>query len=151
MSATQRALDGLVEAFSRIPGARVAVVRPGLANPADSSNVVLSPLTLTRVGRSRRAGSLLDLELVVAVEASGETIFDLTEQLLLIAETLPHTRLDPLPENRSGFGLVIGVGVSLDVLEPTGPPVREVEVDVHPLTPAESTGLRLVPPTQQRG
>ena len=73
------------------------------------------------------------------------------DRLLLIAETLPHTRLDPLPENRSGFGLVIGVGVSLDVLEPTGPPVREVVVDVHPLTPAESTGLRLVPPTQQRG
>jgi hypothetical protein len=96
-------------------------------------DVLLTPLSLTRVGRSRRVGSLLDLELSVAVEASGDDVLDLAERLMLAAETAPHARLDPLPADRPGFGFVMAVGVSVDVTEPTGPQVQVVEVDVEPL------------------
>ena len=134
MSATQRALDGLAKTLSdAVDGARFAIVRPGEEPPAEQPDVLLTPLSLTRVGRSRRQGSLLDLELSVAVEAYGGDVLDLAERLLLAAETTPHARLDPLPADRPGFGFVIAVGVSVDVTEPTGPPVKVVEVEVQPL------------------
>ncbi len=134
MSATQRALDGLVKAFSdAVDGATVAVVQPGDEPPAQRPDVLLTPLSLTRIGRSRREGSLLDLQLSVAVEASGDDVLDLAERLMLAAETAPHAHLDPLPADRPGFGFVIAVGVSVDVTEPTGPPVKVVEVEVQPL------------------
>jgi len=134
MSATQRALDGLAKTLSdAVDGARFAIVRPGEEPPAEQPDVLLTPLSLTRVGRSRRQGSLLDLELSVAVEASGGDVLDLAERLLLAAETTPHARLDPLPADRPGFGFVIAVGVSVDVTEPTGPPVKVVEVEVQPV------------------
>jgi len=134
MSATQQALDGLVQVFSGVvDGARVAVARAGEEPPASRPEVLLTPLSLTRVGRSRRVGSLLDLELSVAVEASGENVLDLAERLMLAAETTPHARLDPLPADRPGFGFVMAIGVSVNVTEPTGPQVQVVEVDVQPL------------------
>jgi hypothetical protein len=101
--------------------------------------VLVTPLSLTRVGRSRRADSLLDLELTVAVEAGGSDVLDLTERLLLAAEATPHARLEALPPDRTGFGFVIAVGVSIAVAEPTGPPVKERVVTVQPLVAVTGT------------
>jgi len=140
MSATQQALDGLVGALSAVAdGASVVVVQPGEKPPAERPGVLGTPVGLTRVGRSRRLGSLLDLELAVAVEVGGDEVFDLAERLMLAAETTPHARLEPLPADRPGFGFVIAVGVSVEVTEPTGPPVRETVVEVHPMVAITGT------------
>jgi hypothetical protein len=140
MSAAQQVLDGLVRALSAAAdGGTVTVVRPGGEPPAEPPDVLVTPLSLTRIGRSRRADSLLDLELTVAVEAGGDDVLDLAEKLLLAAEATPHARLDPLPADRSGFGFVIAVGVSVVVDEPTGPPVRERVVHVQPLVAVTGT------------
>lgn len=140
MSATQQALDGLVNALSAAAGGGVVtVVQPGGTPPTERPDVLVTPLSLTRVGRSRRADSLLDLELTVAVEAGGDDILDLAERLLLAAEATPHARLDPLPADRPGFGFVVAVGVSVVVEEPTGPPVRERVVHVQPLVAVTGT------------
>lgn len=140
MSATQQALDALVSALSAAAdGGTVTVIRPGGEPPSERPDVLITPLSLTRLGRSRRADSLLDLELTVAVEAGGDDILDLAERLLLAAEATPHARLDPLPPDRTGFGFVIAVGVSVVVVEPTGPPVRERVVHVQPLLAVTGT------------
>lgn len=140
VSATQQALDGLVKALSAVvDGARVTVVRPGADPPAERPDVSVTPLSLSRVGRSRRVGSLLDLELAAAVEVGGDDVLGLAERLLLAAEGTPHARIDPLPTDRPGFGFVITVGVSVAVAEPTGPPVREPIVEVQPLVALTGT------------
>lgn len=140
MSATQTALDGLVGALAAVvPGGSVAVARPGGATPGDRADVQVTPLSITRVGRSRRLGALLDLELAVAVEAGGRDVLELTEQLLLAAEAAPHARIDPLPPDRPGFGFVVVLAVSITLPEPSGPPVRERIVSVQPLSAV--TGL----------
>jgi hypothetical protein len=140
MSATQQALDGLVTALSAAAdGGKVSVLRPGDTPSTEGPDVLVTPLSLTRIGRSRRAGSLLDLELTVAVEAGGDNVLDLAEKLLLAAEATPHARLEPLPADRSGFGFVVAVTVSVAIAEPTGPPVRERVVQVQPLVAVTGT------------
>ena len=140
MSVTQQALDGLVNALSAAAeGGTVTVVQPGGKPPTERPDVLVTPLSLTRTGRSRRADSLLDLELTVAVEAAGDDVLGLAERLLLAAESTPHARLEPLPADRPGFGFVIAVGVSVVVEEPTGPPVRERVVHVQPLQAVTGT------------
>ena len=140
MSVTQQVLDGLVQTLSAVAGGgRLTVVQPGGEPPPERPDVLVTPLSLTRVGRSRRADSLLDLELTVAVEAGGDDVLDLAERLMVAAEATPHSRLDPLPADRPGFGFVIALGVSVVVAEPTGPPVRERVVHVQPLVAVTGT------------
>jgi hypothetical protein len=140
MSATQQVLDGLMAVLTPAAGtASLSVVRAGGHAPDPRPDVLVTPVGLTRVGRSRRAGALLDVELSVAVEAGGSDVLDLTERLLLAAEAAPHTRIDPLPPERPGFGFVVVLAASLTVPEPTGPPVREVVVEVEPLVAVTGT------------
>ncbi|MDQ7994006.1 MAG: carboxypeptidase-like regulatory domain-containing protein, partial [Propionicimonas sp.] len=144
VSVTQRAFDGLVKVLTSAAGtATTGVGRLGAAPPDDRPDVLLTPLSLTRVGRSRRLGALLDLELAVAVEAAGDDVLDLTERLLAAAESAPGVRVGPLPEPAAGFGFVAVLAVSVPVAEPTGPPVEESVVEVHSL--AAVTGVVVGP------
>ncbi|MCA0308964.1 MAG: carboxypeptidase-like regulatory domain-containing protein [Actinobacteria bacterium] len=140
MSATQEALDGLVTILTAASGtAGLQLARPGRPHDGPRPAVLVTPLSLDRVGRSRRAGALLDLELRVAVETSGDDVLGLTEALLLAAESVTHTRLESLPQDRPGFGFLIGLPVSVAVPEPTAPPVEQVVVDLQPLVALTGT------------
>lgn len=142
VSATQRVFDGLVTVLTGAAGkATTGLGRPGDPRAEDPPDLLITPLSLTRVGRSRRLGALLDLELAVAVEAGGDDVLDLTERLLAAAEAAPHLRIGQLPD--PGFGFVVVVGVSVPVTEPTGPPVEESVVQLHPL--AMITGVVVDP------
>ncbi len=140
-SVTQQAFDALLGVLSEAAGG--AGVATSATDSGEQPPVLATPVSLLRVGRSRRLGSLLDLELATAVEVSGQDVLGLTERLLLAAETSPRARIEPLPPDRAGFGFVVVQTVSIAVTEPTGPPVREPVVEV------QATGLHLVPPTQE--
>lgn len=150
MSVTQQVFDGLVTALSSAADdAQVLVGHPGSPPPADRPDVLIRPLSLRRIGRSRRVGSLLDLELEVAVETAGGDVLGLTERLLLAAEVTPHVRIDALPDDAPGFGFVVVLSASVAVTEPTGPLVTETVVEVHPLAAVTGTvnrGLRHTTP-----
>ena len=134
MSVTQRALDQLVSILTAAAQpAEVVVARPGAPAPPDRPPALVTPLSLQRIGRSRRSGSLLDLELAVAVEVAGADVLSLTERLLSAAEAAPHLRIEPLPPERPGFGFVVALGAGVPIIEPSGPPVREPIVHVHSL------------------
>jgi len=144
MSVTQQVFDGLVRVLSEAAGkAGTRVGQAVAAPPEDRPEVLVTPLTLTRVGRSRRLGSLLDLELAVAVEVAGDDVLALTERLLVAAESGPHLRIGPLPDPTTGFGFVVVLGVSVPVTEPSGPPVEESVVHLHSL--AAITGVVVGP------
>ena len=86
-STTQQAFDGVVGILTAAAADRpVTIGTLGGLPPTDIHDVLISPLSLTRVGRSRRAGSLLDLELAVAVQVGGESVRTLTERMLLAVE-----------------------------------------------------------------
>lgn len=134
MSVTRQVLDGLARALADAVGeGRVTTARPGADPPAEPAEVTLTPVSLVRVGRSRRGESRLDLELTVAVEAGGDQALDLAEDLLLAAEATAHARIEPLPPGRPGLGFQVVLPVSVVVAEPSGPPVRERVVQVQPL------------------
>lgn len=150
-SVTQQAFDDLLGVLSEAAGqAGVAGPATTVLDTAEPPAVVATPLSLVRVGRSRRLGALLDLELAVAVEVSGSDALSLTEQLLLAIELSPHSRIEPLPAGRAGLGFVVVQPVSVAITEPTGPPVREPVVEVHPLdVSGRATGRRLAWPTHE--
>ncbi len=140
-SVTQQAFDALLGVLTEAAGEAGVATSP--TGSGERPPVLATPVSLLRVGRSRRLGSLLDLELATAVEVSGEDVLGLTERLLLAAETSPRSRIEPLPRDRSGFGFVVVQTVSVAVTEPTAPLVREPVVEV------QATGLHLVPPTHE--
>ena len=115
--------------------------------PSDTANVVVELLDLRRIGRSRRDGSLLDLELLTAVHATGPTALDLVEQMLVALE--PHRYdVEPLPaaarrpdprapgvEPGVELGFQLRIPVSVPMTEPDAPLVTQppvVRIDVVP-------------------
>lgn len=110
-----------------------------LLGSADGTQVFA--VALTRAGRSRRTGAQLDLELTVAVLATGEQALEGIEQVLTLAEQrawscgqLPDRIADRHPES---LGLTVTVPVCVPVAEPTGPlvtqpPVVQVEPTWRP-------------------
>lgn len=133
-SVTQRVFHALVDTLTTAARPASASTTSGIgAAPDAAADVRISPLSLTRLGRSRRLGPLLDLELAVAVEVGSDDVLALTERLLLAAEAAPHLRIEPLPAQRPGFGFVVVLGVSVEVPEPVAPAVREVQVEIRSL------------------
>lgn len=103
--------------------------------------VALMPLSLARTGRSHRAGSLLDLELRVLVEAVGPQALDHIEQVILTLEPLAGFVVEPTPPTLPPLGsdavvplrLVVSMPVTLTLPEPTVPIVTQPPVvDVRP-------------------
>lgn len=110
-----------------------AVAPTGVA-VAGEAPVLLRPAGLARAGRSRRNGSLLDLELTVAVTVTAAEPLPLLEALLVAAETYPHVAIGPLPPGADGLGFSIVLPVAVPLAEPDVPAVAEVVVELHPLT-----------------
>lgn len=105
----------------------------------DSESEPDAPITvhaigLDRVGRSRRAGPVLDLELRVAVECHGPTQLDNLEKLLLAVELSSDYSVVSKGEFqageyqsaiRRGIGFVVRVPIPLRFDEDAGPKVLE--------------------------
>jgi hypothetical protein len=89
--------------------------------------VTLRPTALARVGRSRRDGPVLDLELTARVECRGPRQLDNLEKLLLAVER--HSQYTTAPEAAqaatTSLGFLVRIPVSVRVDEPSGPPVLE--------------------------
>ncbi|MCC6495231.1 MAG: carboxypeptidase regulatory-like domain-containing protein [Propionibacteriaceae bacterium] len=124
MSVAQRAFDALSE---HLAGAGAVGTDPG-------GPVRIRPAALTRTGRSRRDGALLDLQLTVLVTVEAEAPLPVLESLLVAAESHPHVSIGPLPVDEPGLGFSIVVAVPVPIEEPTGPPVTDTRVEVHPFT-----------------
>lgn len=139
MSATRSALNALAQVLGEAAGTDVEIVPPGAGTPEPRPAVWLSPLSLTRVGRSRSVGAQLDLALTVAVHTAGDDVLDLTERLLAAAEQTAHLRIEPLPVPAEGFGFLVTVAVGVPLAEPSGPPVKESVVHLHPLATITGT------------
>src|SRR5688572_11118266 len=89
------------------------------------SPVSLKPTALTRVGRSRRDGPVLDLELTVTVECRGPRQLDNLEKLLLAVERHSQYTTAPAEAVPAGLGFLVRIPVSLRVDEQSGPPVLQ--------------------------
>ncbi len=96
--------------------------------------VTVHAVAMNRVGRSRREGPLLDLELKVAVECHGPTQLDNMEKLLVAIEQ--NTQYSVVSSGefqpdeydagiRQGLGFLVRVPVGISLDEPSGPPVAE--------------------------
>ena len=107
---------------------------PDAPEAAPEAAVTVRAIALNRVGRSRRNGPLLDLELKVAVEARGPERLATMEKLLLAVER--HSQYSVVSADefepgeyrasiREGLGFLVRVPVSLDFEEPSGPLVLE--------------------------
>ncbi|MCF3138373.1 MULTISPECIES: hypothetical protein [unclassified Paenarthrobacter] len=103
---------------------------PTAVVPPPDAPVTVRAVTLSRVGRSRREGPVLDLELRVAVECHGPEQLDNMEQLLLAVELhsqysvvsngeLPHDEYSGAIQQ--GLGFLVRIPVSLRFEEPSGP------------------------------
>lgn len=133
---------GVVQAsLTDLVGVLSAAVSPGLVHLEDDGGpspeeaaVTVRSVALNRVGRSRRNGPLLDLELRVAVEARGMERLGNMERLLLAVER--HSQYSVVSAGefepgeytasiRDGLGFLVRVPVSLAFDEPAGPPVLE--------------------------
>jgi hypothetical protein len=101
--------------------------------------VTVHAVAMNRVGRSRREGPLLDLELKVAVECHGPTQLDNMEKLLVAIEQ--NTQYSVVSSGefqpdeydggiRQGLGFLVRVPIGISLDEPSGSPVAE------PLLPA---------------
>ncbi|UVJ39183.1 hypothetical protein [Arthrobacter sp. CJ23] len=108
---------------------------PGTPEPGTpEAPVTVHAVALNRVGRSRREGPVLDLELRVAVECHGPKQLDNMEKLLLAVErnsqysVVSSGEFQPgeyEPNVRQGLGFLVRIPVALRFDEPSGPPVLE--------------------------
>ncbi|MEZ2390540.1 hypothetical protein AB6813_13510 [bacterium RCC_150] len=108
--------------------------------------ITVHAVAVHRVGRSRREGPLLELELKVAVECHGPTQLDNMEKLLLAVE---HNSQYSVVSNgeiqqdeydssiRDGLGFLVRVPVALRFDEPVGPLMTE------PLVASPTSGRRI--------
>lgn len=117
MSAARTALLGLVGALAEAVDPVAVRVDDDPAASADVPGVSVRPRSLTRVGRSRRDGAVLDLELVAAVGTSGPLSLELTEQMLTALESESRYTVEPHPA-AEGLGFQVRVPVAVRLEEP---------------------------------
>lgn len=104
-------------------------VRTGGATQ-DDTDVSIIPVSVDRVGRSRRDGPILDLQLTVAVVCTGPSNVDVVEDLFAALEPHSNYSIGPLdwpvtPPDAAGLGFRVSVTVPVRLAEPHGPPVKE--------------------------
>lgn len=93
-----------------------------------SDPVIVRVLALERIGRSRRDGPLLDLELAAGVSCTGPRSLENLEQMLAAVENTSRYSVAPLaPEiaAAAGLGFLVRVPVTLRLTEPSGPAILE--------------------------
>jgi hypothetical protein len=125
MSDVRTSLATLVDVLSSAVAPDSVGLQDGGPIPTDP--VVVQVLTVERIGRSRRDGPVLDLELSAAVRCTGPRSLENVEQLLGAIESGAHYAVGPLApsvgEDRLGF--LVRIPVTMRLPEPEGPPVRE--------------------------
>ncbi|GAA4054083.1 hypothetical protein GCM10023063_48270 [Arthrobacter methylotrophus] len=105
-----------------------------LASQPTDAPVTVHTVAMNRVGRSRREGPLLDLELKVAVECHGPTQLDNMEKLLLAVEH--HNQYSVVSSGefqpdeydagiRQGLGFLVRIPVGIRFEEPSDPPAAK--------------------------
>ncbi|MBB6405299.1 hypothetical protein [Arthrobacter sp. AZCC_0090] len=105
-----------------------------LTGQSSAAPVTVHAVAMNRVGRSRREGPLLDLELKVAVECHGPRQLDNMEKLLLAVEH--HNQYSVVSSGefqpdeydagiRQGLGFLVRIPVGIRFDELSGPPVTE--------------------------
>lgn len=97
---------------------------------AEPATVAVRALALNRVGRSRRAGPVLDLELAVSVICTGDQRLENLEKLMITIEGGSRYSTSALdrglsPTTPAGIGFQVQVPVSISIEEPKAPLVRE--------------------------
>ncbi|MET3367603.1 UNVERIFIED_CONTAM: hypothetical protein ABIE34_000829 [Jeotgalibacillus campisalis] len=118
---------------------------PTAVVPPPDAPVTVRAVTLSRVGRSRSEGPVLDLELKVAVECHGPEQLDNMEQLLLAVEL--HSQYSVVSNGElqfeeysaaieQGLGFLVRIPVSLPFEEPS-------ELPVPPQTGTSGTARRI--------
>ncbi|MFC8303148.1 hypothetical protein ACFUCV_05620 [Specibacter sp. NPDC057265] len=96
----------------------------------EQAAVAVQVLALNRVGRSRRAGPVLDLELAVSVVCTGGQRLENLEKLLTSLEggsryTTSALNAGAFPQAPGALGFQVHVPVAVPLEEPKAPPVRE--------------------------
>ena len=129
VSTVRSSLNALVALLTDVVSPDEVAVE-GDAGEPHSAPVFVRPLSVDRVGRSRREGPVLDLELKVAVICTGPRSIENVEQLIRAVEINSNYSVGPLdrscgPADEAWLGLLMVVPVSLRLDEPQGPPVRE--------------------------
>lgn len=144
MLTARKTLQSLLEKISEAL-APATVGLEGDATIHDDPDVLLTPVALRRVGRSRRRETaLLDLELTVSVVVRGPAALDHLENLLILAETSGYPVTAPAattPNSPPVLGLTFALPVTVVIDEPTGPPVETVVVDLRPSATRGSRGV----------
>jgi len=97
--------------------------------PVPTDPVIVRVITVDRIGRSRRDGPVLDLELGAAVVCTGPRSIENVEQMLGAVERSARyavSALDPAQTGGgTGLGFIVRVPVTLRLSEPEGPPILE--------------------------
>lgn len=111
----------------------------GDISPTADPAVTIRVVSLDRVGRSRRGGSILDLNLTAAVFTTGPHFLDATEQMLRTIEVDARFSAAPLswtPAPSAGLGFLVSARVCVRLDERVGPEVsRPLRVDIR-ISPA---------------
>ncbi|MDH6236117.1 hypothetical protein [Cryobacterium sp. CG_9.6] len=124
MSVVRSTLSSLVSVLAD-------AVKPESVQLSAGGEVTRDPVTvrvvsLDRVGRSRRDGPVLDLELAVAVLCTGPRSLENVEQMLAAVENTSSYAVQPLlPQEPGRIGFVVRMPVALRLSEPDGPPILE--------------------------
>lgn len=155
MSSAESCLGALVDRLADGVAPEPVVVDDGDVDRSQLSGTVVRPLSLDRVGRSRRGGAILDLEMVVEVSTHGPHALALLERHLVTLEQtqVAQARTTVSPDlaaasgaaasgaapsgaaaaaGATGMRIVVVVPVSVPLAEPQPPIVtRPPVVSVH--------------------
>lgn len=126
MSVVRSSLSTLVSVLAEAVAPDPVGVWDGGSLPTDP--VVVRVVTLDRIGRSRRDGPVLDLELAAAVSCTGPRSLENLEQMLAAVENTSRYSVAPLTADghtTGALGFLVRVPVTLHLTEPGGPPIRE--------------------------
>jgi hypothetical protein len=130
MSAARTALLGLVSALAAAVDPETVAVDDDGTQAGKEPAVLVRADSLTRVGRSRRDGALLDLELVSTVRSRGPRALELTEQMLTALERESRYTAEPVPApappaSAGGLGFQVRMLVPVRLDEPAAPRVTK--------------------------
>jgi hypothetical protein len=140
VSALRTSLSQLVDVLAGAVAPDTVGLEDGGEAPADP--VVVRVVSVDRVGRSRRDGPVLDLQLAASVRCTGTRSIENVEQLLRAVEDAPQYVVAPLerPLDGGGLGFLVRVPVALRIQEPDAPLVTEPAV-ITTIVGRELTGV----------
>ena len=130
VSVVRTELAALVEILrSAVPPDDVRLVDDD-ENAREPAPVAVRAIALSRVGRSRRAGPVLDLELAVSVVCTGDQRLENLERLITTIEGGSRYSTSTLdrrwpPATPAGIGFQVQVPVAIPLDEPMAVAVRE--------------------------